>query len=84
MPDRFVGIQDLRRILRESAGVDPGVDLDADIADTDFLDLGYDSVAVLEVLARVSREYGRPVDDEALAGASTPRLLLDLLNRRTP
>jgi act minimal PKS acyl carrier protein len=84
MPERFVGIQDLRRILRESAGVDPGVDLDADIADTDFLDLGYDSVAVLEVLARVSREYGRPVDDEALAAASTPRQLLDLLNRRTP
>lgn len=84
MPDRFVGIQDLRRILRESAGVDPGVDLDADIADTDFLDLGYDSVAVLEVLARVSREYGRPVDDEALAEASTPRQLLDLVNRRTP
>lgn len=73
-------LQDLHRIFRESAGVPAEADMDGDIADTDFDELGYDSVALMEVAARITREYGLAIDDEALASATTPRLLLDLVN----
>ena len=71
-------LQDLRRILRESAGTAEGVDLDGDILDIEFDDLGYDSIAMMETAARISREYGIPLDDDALTLAVTPRLLLEL------
>jgi act minimal PKS acyl carrier protein len=73
-------LQDLRRILREGAGAD--VDLDGEILDTAFDDLGYDSVALMETAGRITREYGIPVDDDALTPAATPRALLDHVNRR--
>jgi act minimal PKS acyl carrier protein len=80
MPDKALDLNDLRRIFQESAGVDQDVNLDDDIYDTEFQDLGYDSVAVMEVAARITRDYGVTIDDEALADATTPRLLLDAVN----
>jgi act minimal PKS acyl carrier protein len=73
-------LADLRRILREGAGADEGVDLDGEILDTAFDDLGYDSIALMETAARISREYGTPIDDDALTPATTPRALLALVN----
>jgi act minimal PKS acyl carrier protein len=72
-------LDDLRRILREVAGTAQGVDLGGDIADTPFLDLGYDSLSLLETAARIQREYGVRLDDDVLAEATTPRLLLDII-----
>jgi act minimal PKS acyl carrier protein len=80
MSERIIEFSDLRRILHESAGTEQGVNLDEEILDTEFDDLGYDSIALMETAARITREYGVPVDDEALTCATTPRLLLDLLN----
>ncbi|MEV2196535.1 acyl carrier protein [Streptomyces phaeochromogenes] len=80
MPDRALDLSDLCRIFQESAGVDPDVDLGGDIYDTELRDLGYDSVAVMEVAARISRDYGVTIGDEVLAEATTPRLLLDAVN----
>jgi act minimal PKS acyl carrier protein len=77
-----IELQDLRRILLECAGADEGVDLDGNILDTEFLDLGYDSLALMETAARITRDYGIPIADEALTAATTPRLLLDLVNAR--
>lgn len=77
--DRFT-IDDLRRILREGAGAEEGVDLDADILDTAFDTLGYDSLALLETTVRISREYHVPLDDDAASSAKTPRELLALVN----
>jgi act minimal PKS acyl carrier protein len=74
-----VGIAELRRILRENAGVQSGVDLDGEILDITFEDLGYDSIAVLETVARITQEYGVPVDDDALTVSATPRELLALI-----
>ncbi|TCK22086.1 acyl carrier protein [Pseudonocardia endophytica] len=74
-------LTDLTRILREGAGTDEGVDLDANILDVEFDSLGYDSIAVLETAARISREYGIHLDDDALAESRTPRALLALANR---
>lgn len=80
MPEKTFELQDLRRVLRESAGADQGVDLDGDILDIAFYDLGYDSLAIMETAARITREFGIPIDDDALATAKTPRDLLDLVN----
>jgi minimal PKS acyl carrier protein len=79
MSDYAVGIAELRRILRDSAGVEAGVDLDGEILDITFEDLGYDSIAVLETAAKITQEYGVPIDDDALTVSTTPRELLALI-----
>jgi minimal PKS acyl carrier protein len=73
-------VDDLRRILREAAGADEGVDLDGDILDADFPSLGYDSLAVLESGSRIEREFGVRLDDDTLTDARTPRALIEAVN----
>ncbi|MCZ0983339.1 acyl carrier protein [Streptomyces diastatochromogenes] len=73
-------LNDLRTVLLEAAGTDEEVDLDGDILDTGFEELGYESLALLETAGRVERTYGITLDEEALADASTPRLLIALVN----
>jgi minimal PKS acyl carrier protein len=75
-----VTIEDLKRILRESAGADENVNLDGEILDIDFDALGYDSLALLETAARITREYGVTLDDEAVTSARTPRRFLGVVN----
>lgn len=75
-------LADLRRILREGAGADDGVDLDGEILDVAFDDLGYDSIALMETGSRISREYGATIGDDSLTGSTTPRELLALVNDR--
>ena len=73
-------LHDLRRILREGAGADEGVDLDGEILDVAFDDLGYDSIALMETAALISRETGRQIEDDDLTPSTTPRALLELVN----
>ncbi|MCC3653783.1 acyl carrier protein [Streptomyces sp. WAC 00631] len=75
-----VTLADLTRMLRESAGEEEGVDLDGDVLDTTFIDLGYDSLALLQVIGQIQREYGREIPDDAVVDAETPRALLELVN----
>jgi minimal PKS acyl carrier protein len=78
MADRLFELKDLQRILRDGAGAEQDVDLE--ILDATFEDLGYDSIALLETAARISREYGVTIDDDALSEVKTPRSLIDLVN----
>ncbi|WP_328445656.1 acyl carrier protein [Streptomyces sp. NBC_00386] len=80
MADTEFTLSDLRTILLEAAGADDGVDLDGDIADSDFQDLGYESLALLETAGRIERRYGISLDEEAFDNARTPRVLIDLVN----
>ncbi|MDX6361930.1 MAG: minimal acyl carrier protein [Streptomyces sp.] len=75
-----VTLADLTRMLRESAGEEEGVDLDGDVIDTPFLELGYDSLALLQVIGEIQREYGISVPDDAVVDAETPGALLALIN----
>ncbi|HSV65549.1 MAG TPA: acyl carrier protein [Mycobacteriales bacterium] len=75
-------MNDLARILREGAGVDAGTNLDGDIVDYEFEELGYDSLALLETCGRIEQEYGVTLDDGTVAAARTPRALLDAVNCR--
>lgn len=79
MADQFT-LADLKQILREVAGADESVDLDADILDASFEDLGYDSLALLEAGSRIEREYSVALDDSTVTDATTPRALLDVVN----
>ncbi|MEV0743490.1 acyl carrier protein [Streptomyces sp. NPDC050549] len=74
-------LDDLRRILREAAGADEGVDLDGDILDVQFESLGYESLALLETGSRIEREYDIALDEDLLADAQTPRTLMAAVNQ---
>lgn len=71
-------LDDLKRILREGSGEE--ADLDGDILDAEFEELGYESLALLETTSRIEREFGVALDEEAVAAARTPRSLLELVN----
>ncbi|MBP2327289.1 act minimal PKS acyl carrier protein [Kibdelosporangium banguiense] len=75
-------LSDLREIMRASAGVDEGVDLDGDIAGVEFADLGYDSLAVLELAGQVGRRYGLRIPDDAVAEMPTPGHAVEFINTR--
>ena len=75
-----ITLDDLMRILRDSAGTHEGAGGAAELLDATFDDLGYDSLALLETAGRVEREYGVALDEEAVAGAQTPRALLNVVN----
>ncbi|MFH8570274.1 acyl carrier protein [Streptomyces sp. NPDC017993] len=74
-------IDDLKRILLEGAGAAEDVDLDGDILDKDFEQLGYESLALLETGSRIEREYGITLDDSVLTDAVTPRVLVEAVNQ---
>jgi act minimal PKS acyl carrier protein len=75
-------IDDLRRVLRESAGdaEEQAVSLDSDILDVSFTDLGYDSLALLETGRRIELEHGIELADSMVTDAETPRSLLVFVN----
>jgi minimal PKS acyl carrier protein len=75
-------LDDLRAALRSCAGEDPAVDLDGDIGRTDFADLGYDSLALMETASHLARALGRSLPEEALADAATPAEFVDAVNAR--
>ncbi|MFI6389998.1 acyl carrier protein [Nonomuraea sp. NPDC050540] len=75
-------LDDLRSLMRLSAGEDESIDLDGDIIDVTFKDLAYDSLAVLEMAGRLERDWGVIVPDEVAAMLETPRAVLDYVNGR--
>ena len=80
MSDRIFTLDDLRRILLESAGAEEGIDLYGDIADSEFEALGYESLALLETGGRIEREFGVSLDDVNLSDITTPRALVAAVN----
>ncbi|MCC9711577.1 MULTISPECIES: acyl carrier protein [unclassified Streptomyces] len=80
MTAKLFTLADLKRTLREAAGVAEGVDLDADILDTEFEVIGYESLALLETGSLIEREYGICLDEEAVGEANTPRAFIDVVN----
>ncbi|GAA0341268.1 acyl carrier protein [Actinoallomurus spadix] len=75
-------IEDLRRILHEAAGESDGADVDVGTMDTEFIDLGYESLALLETGGRIEREFGITLDDSTLFESPTPRALIEAVNAR--
>ncbi|MFB8751089.1 acyl carrier protein [Streptomyces parvulus] len=74
-------LNELTALLRTCAGEGEGIDLNGDVLDTPFVDLGYDSLALLQVTGIVERDHDITLDEEALDEAETPRQYLDLVNQ---
>jgi act minimal PKS acyl carrier protein len=74
-------IDDLRALMRECVGEGDGTDLDGDILDTAFADLEYDSLAVLELAARIETQWGVPIPEDDASELETPGAFLDYVNR---
>lgn len=72
----------LREIMRYCVGTGEDVNLDGDILHTEFAELGYDSLAVLEVVTQVQGRLQVGIPDEAIDDLRTPADLLDYVNRR--
>ncbi|GAB7185365.1 acyl carrier protein [Kitasatospora sp. Ki12] len=75
-------IEDLKRIMRDCAGEEESVDLDGDILDLRFEELGYDSLALIETTSRISREFAVQLPEDELGEIGTVRDLLALINQR--
>jgi act minimal PKS acyl carrier protein len=73
-------LDELRELMQACAGVEDDIDLSADIDDIEFEELGYDSLAVLEVASHVQRKYGVPMPDECVEYMKTPRLAVEYIN----
>lgn len=69
---------DLVRLLRESAG--EASPYDGDLLDAELADLGYDSLALLETTARITRDYGIQFDEELALTVTTVGELLAVVN----
>jgi len=75
-------IDELRAVLRAAAGEEESANLDDDIMDVPFTDLGYDSLALLEAGSRIERERGIQLGDSTITEAETPRALIEAVNQR--
>lgn len=75
-------LDDLVRLLASCAGVEEEFEINNDVLDTEFVDLGYDSLALLEVAGQVSREYGVPMPDNAPEYMVTPRSAIEFINEQ--
>jgi act minimal PKS acyl carrier protein len=73
-------LDDLRRTLRAAAGEGEDTNLDSDILDLGFADLGYDSLAMLETARRIELDRGVALADSTVTDAETPRALLAAVN----
>lgn len=75
-------LDDMKRIMSGCAGIPDALDLADDIGDVPFDDLGYDSLAVLEMAARIQQLLGVRIPDDAVDEMKTPQAAVDYVNRR--
>ncbi|MDW3848635.1 acyl carrier protein [Micromonospora sp. BRA006-A] len=75
-------VPELMRVMRECAGEDESVTFADDVGGADFADLGYDSLAVLEVTSRLSHDYGVTLPEEGVAELRTPDEMVRFVNAR--
>ena len=73
-------IDDLRRILAACAGEDENTGLAGGFGALSFTDLGYDSLAVMEIAARIKQEFRVTITDDEILELATPQALLVRVN----
>jgi len=66
--------------MRISVGVEEGVDLDGPIAELEFTELGYDSLALAEVVSQVSRRFDVLIGEDEALDLTTPGAVVALVN----
>ncbi|GGP51269.1 acyl carrier protein [Streptomyces abikoensis] len=76
----MLSLEQLVQALRKSAGDSDVADLDGDILDLTYDDLGYDSLALLELFATLKRDHGIELSDDDIFELKTPRATLAAAN----
>ncbi|MET7456648.1 acyl carrier protein [Streptomyces sp. NPDC005574] len=76
-----ITLAELGELLLECVGApEEGMAFEGDEAlNTPFLEFGYDSLALLQVTSVINRKYGIVLDDDAVAEAETPQMLLRMI-----
>ncbi|MEU8523372.1 acyl carrier protein [Streptomyces sp. NBC_01216] len=69
---------DLKEIMSRCTG--DTEELSEEHLATDFTDIGYDSLAVLEIASQIQREYGLHIPDEAIEEMNSPQAVIDYVN----
>jgi minimal PKS acyl carrier protein len=78
-----LSLDEFKEVLRAAAGEAGTLDESPEaVLDTQFSDLGYDSLAVMEVSAQVERRFGITLPEEETSALQTPREYLDYVNTR--
>jgi act minimal PKS acyl carrier protein len=77
---RQLALTDLRSVLEGVAGEAEDVTWDESVLDVPFDELGYDSLALVGVIAAVRRDSGAAIPEEAIVTMQTPRAALATLN----
>jgi act minimal PKS acyl carrier protein len=70
----------LRDIMRACAGPGEHPELVGDFIDASYEELGFDSLAILQLATRIQQDLGVPFPDAAVAEMVTPRNVLDYVN----
>ena len=70
----------LRDTMHETAGENDGVSFGGDIADTPFEELDFDSLAIMEIAARIKQEFGLVIPDTEIGNLKTPQVMVDFVN----
>ncbi|AXK32539.1 acyl carrier protein [Streptomyces armeniacus] len=73
-------MDELQRLLLTDSVEGAAVDIAA-AADTPFQELGYDSLAMLELVCRVGREYGVSLPEDAEKAMTTPNEAVRYIGR---
>ncbi|MEU5210221.1 acyl carrier protein [Streptomyces sp. NPDC020742] len=70
-------LADLKKAMLAAVGDDDSIDLDRDILDTPMSDLGFDSLALMNVADVLERDHGICIPDDSLEETmATPRKAL--------
>lgn len=77
-----ISLDDVWRLLRESAGADEKLLSVGDVDHRPFEELGYDSLAILEVSSRIEQEFGIKIHEDDIPGLDSPAGIVDYVNSR--
>lgn len=77
-------LSELLQLLRDSADQDAGVTVVADESNSDrsFDELGFDSLAIFNVVAMIEERYAIEIGYDLVTEAKSPKALLILIQRR--
>lgn len=72
---------ELKKIMLSIAD-EGGVELAGDFLNASFPDLGFDSLAVLEIVTHVQQDYHLAIPDDAVDELTTPQDVVDYVTRQ--
>lgn len=77
-----LSLDELKGIMQSCAGADETVDLTPEGAETSFEELGFDSLAVIEVTTRLAQRFDIHIPDSETSTLDSPARLVDYVNGR--